>query len=315
LTNHIKAQITDAGAGITITAGDVTAGTGGTAPIDRQSAFSEIANMRFNYIVGARDSAAHIKNIADELDSRFHAARQIGGRAFIALSGDVGSKTEEGSMLAQAEAVNNPHVVLIPRGNNAQLPCVWAASFCAACCRILADDPAANTYDIQVPRITAESEYNTDTRQKLLEAGIATWRLDTAGNVLVERLVTSYTENTDGGRDTSFLDVQVTETVDAVRTHINAEAKKRYKSWKLASTEENFGAGAKVMTAGVWRSFLAELYSEVFIKEKRWCQDFEGYNKSVIVEIKAGSKTRLEYQHEPNLIGQFYIGAGVLKFR
>jgi hypothetical protein len=28
-----------------------------------------------------------------------------------------------------------------------------------------------------------------------------------------------------------------------------------------------------------------------------------------------GSKTRLEYSHSPNLIGQFYIGAGLLQFR
>jgi phage tail sheath gpL-like len=70
------------------------------------------------------------------------------------------------------------------------------------------------------------------------------------------------------GRDTSYLDVQVTETAGAVRTH--AEAKKRFKDWKLAGTEEHFGAGAKVMTPGVWRSFLAELYGQVFIKERQW---------------------------------------------
>jgi phage tail sheath gpL-like len=186
---------------------------------------------------------------------------------------------------------------------------------CAAACRILADDPAANTYDTEVGGLQAGAEYDAATRQKLLEAGVTTWRLDASGNVLVERLVTSFTENTDGGRDTSFLDVQVTETVDAVRTYINAAAKKRFKSWKLASTNENFGAGSKVMTPGVWRSFLAELYQEVFIKEKQWCQDFEGYNKSLIIEIKKDSKTRLEYSHRPNLIGQFYIGAGLLQFK
>jgi phage tail sheath gpL-like len=103
--------------------------------------------------------------------------------------------------------------------------------------------------------------------------------------------------------------------VDAVRTYINAEAKKRFKTWKLAGTEENFGAGAKVMTPGVWRSFLAELYSQVFIKDKQWCQDFDGYSKSIAVEIKKDSKTRLEYSHQPNLIGQFYIGAGLLQFK
>jgi phage tail sheath gpL-like len=146
-------------------------------------------------------------------------------------------------------------------------------------------------------------------------AGIATCRLAPTGNVLIERLVTSYTENTDGGRDTSYLDIQVTETVDAVRTYINADAKKRFKTWKLAGTDESFGAGARVMTAAVFRSFLCELYQAVFIQEKRWCQDFDGYKDSLIVEVKAGSKTRLEYSHQPNLIGQFYTGAGLLQFR
>jgi phage tail sheath gpL-like len=309
LTNHITAEIAADAEGISIEAGDVTAGSGGDTAIDIQAAFPQISNVRYNYVVWALDAAAHIQNITDELESRFEAMRQIGGRAFIALSGDVES------MLAKAETVNSPHVVLVPRGENAQLPCVWAASFCAATCRILADDPAANTYDTKVDGLTALAEYDANTRQKLLEKGIATWRLDTAGSVLAERLVTSYTENSDGGRDTSFLDVQVTETVDAVRTYINAEAKKRFKKWKLAGTEENFGSGAKVMTPGVWRSFLAELYQEVFIKDKQWCQDFDAYNKSIIVEIKTDSKTRLEYSHQPNLIGQFYIGAGLLQFK
>ncbi|MDR1231567.1 MAG: phage tail sheath protein [Spirochaetaceae bacterium] len=264
LTNHITAEISGIPDGIAIEAGSVTAGSGGETALDIQAAFPQISNIRFNYIVWGLDSAAHIKNIADELESRFEAMRQIGGRAFIALSGGVEA------MLAKAAQVNSPHIVLLPRGDAAQLPCVWAASFCAAVCRILADDPAANTYDTKVDGLQADAEFDTTMRQKLLEAGIATWRLDTAGSVLAERLVTSYTENTDGGRDTSYLDVQVTETVDAVRTYINAEAKKRFKTWKLAGTEENFGAGAKVMTPGVWRSFLAELYSQVFIKDKQW---------------------------------------------
>jgi phage tail sheath gpL-like len=205
--------------------------------------------------------------------------------------------------------------VLVPRLANAQLPGEWAARWCAIACRILADDPAANTYDLMIPGLRSGLEIAADTRQVMLMAGIATYRLDTAGNVLIERLVTSYTENTDGGRDTSYLDIQVPETVDAVRTCINAEAKKRYKAWKLSGTEENFGPGAKVMTAGIFRSFLCELYQAVFIKDKRWCQDFDGYKGSLIVEVKSGSKTWLEYSHQPNLIGQFYIGAGLLQFK
>jgi len=310
--NHITVNIKSEADGVTITEGAVTLGTQ-TAKIE--PLFKGLGSVRYNYIVSDFSDAENISALSAELTSRFGPLRQIGGRAFVALSGEIGSVSESESVLGQAEKVNNPHIVLVPRLTNPQLPGEWAARWCAASCRILADDPAANTYDLTVTGLTSNVEVDADTRQILLTAGIATYRLDTTGNVLIERLVTSYTENTDGGRDTSYLDIQVPETVDAVRTYINVAAKKRYKTWKLASTEENFGPGAKVMTAGIFRSFLCELYQAVFIQEKRWCQDFDGYKNSLIVEVKSGSKTWLEYSHEPNLIGQFYIGAGLFKFK
>jgi phage tail sheath gpL-like len=298
--------------GVSVTVGDVTSGTG---TVDIAAALTALGEVRYHYFAVAFDDTANITKLAAELENRYGAMRQIGGRAFIALSGAFGSATTSGTLLCQAQGINSPHILLIPRSNNPGLPYVWAAAWCAAACRILADDPAANTYDTQVNGILADRDFATEERQKLLEAGIATYRLDSAGTVQIERLVTSYTENSDGGRDTSYLDVQVVETVDAVRTYINKEARKRFKTWKLASTEENFGSGAKVMSPGVFRSFLAELYSEAFIKEKQWCQDFEAYLQSIRVEVKGGSKTRLEYSHEPILIGQFYVGAGLLQFK
>jgi phage tail sheath gpL-like len=310
--NRNTVSVTTAVSGVGVIPGSETAGTG-TGNL--AALFPGLGGTRYHYFLSDFDDPANIAALAAELESRYGALRQIGGRAFIALSGEAGSATEEGSLIAQAEAVNSPHIVLIPRLDNAQLPGEWAARFAAPAIRRLADDPAANTYDIQADGLSAEAELDFDTRQKLLEAGIATWRLDPTGNVLIERLVTSYTENSDGGRDTSYLDLQVTETVDAVRTYINAEAKKRYKTWKLASTEENFGAGSRVMSPGVFRSFLADLYQSVFIQEKQWCQDFESYKASILVEVMAGSKTRLQYQHQPVLIGQFLTGAGLLQFK
>ena len=78
------------------------------------------------------------------------------------------------AVLAQAATVNNPHIVLVPRMENPQLPGEWAARWCAAACRILADDPAANTYDLAVPGLASDREIDADTRQTLLTAGIAT---------------------------------------------------------------------------------------------------------------------------------------------
>lgn len=310
--NRNTLEIKSLASGVTVETGAETRGSG-IADLSRLPEW--LGAKRWNYIVFDFDDEASLKILAEELESRYSAMRQIGGRAFVALSGKTGSATEAGSILAQAARINSPHICLIPRGEDTALPCVWASRFAAAACRILADDPSANTYDVKVKGLAPEKEYGFDTRQRLLESGVATWRLDPMGQVLIERLVTSYTENSDGGRDTSYLDIQVVETVDAVRTYINAEAKKRFKSWKLASTDENFGAGAKVMTPGIWRSFLADLYQTVFIGEKNWCQDFEGYKSSIHVEVKAGSKTRLEYIHQPVLIGQFLVGAGLNQFK
>jgi len=310
--NSNTVSIESTAPGVTVEGGAITAGTGVT---NIKPYLTGLGETRYNFFASDFSDSGSIKYSSDELESRFEAMRQIGGRMYIALTGKLGSKTEAGSMLYKAEDVNSPHIVLLPRSENPDLPCAWAAAWCAVACRILADDPAANTYDTKVAGLIGGQDFSFWERQKLLEAGIATYRLDSTGNVLIERLVTSYTENTDGGRDTSYLDVQVPETVDAVRTYINAEAKKRFKTWKLASTEENFGSGAKVMTCGVFRSFLCELYSEVFIKAKQWCQDFENYKKSILVEVKKDSKTRLEYSHQPNLIGQFYIAAGLLQFK
>ena len=298
--------------GVSITAGATVPGTG---VAELKDLYAGLGGTRYHYFVSHFDDILNVKDLSAELEDRYSALRQIGGRAFIALSGEVGSVTEEGSILAQAAGVNSPHIVFIPRLENLQLPGEWAARFAAVAIRRLADDPAANTYDMQVPGLSAGKEVDFYTRQKLLESGVSTWRLDPSGNVLIERLVTSYTENTDGGRDTSYLDIQVTETVDAVRTYINAEAKKRYKDWKLASTEENFGTGSRVMTPGVFLSFLADLYQSVFIQEKQWCQNFEAYKNSIIVETMPGSKTRLQYRHKPDLIGQFLIGAGLTQFK
>ncbi|WP_314847003.1 phage tail sheath protein [Treponema lecithinolyticum] len=310
--NKNTLEVKSLAAGVTVKAGTKTDGTG---VADLSKLPEMLGAKRWNYIVFDFDDEASIKVLAEELESRYSATRQIGGRAFVALSGKIGSASEAGSILAQAAKINSPHICLIPRGDAVSLPCEWASRFAASACRVLADDPSANTYDTKITGLGADSEYDFDTRQKLLEAGVATWRLDPTGNMLIERLVTSYTENTDGGRDTSYLDIQVVETVDAVRTYINAEAKKRFKTWKLANTDENFGAGAKVMTPGIWRSFLADLYQTVFIGQKNWCQDFESYKASILVEVKAGSKTRLEYRHQPVLIGQFLIGAGLNQFK
>ncbi len=165
-----------------------------------------------------------------------------------------------------------------------------------------------------MPGLIATDQHDAETRQRLLEAGVSTWNVSPDGTVLIERLATGYTVDSEGDRDTSYLDVQIVEVVSAIRSYRNNLAATRFRDWKLAGTSESFGAGSKVMTADVWRTFLIEVYHQVFILEKQWCQDLETYKKSIQVQVKTGSKTRLDFIDRPVLIGQFYIGAGLMQF-
>ena len=309
--NYNTVSISSAAAGVSVSAQEAVPGT--LSP-DIEAPLKNLGAARYHYIASEFSDAKNVKAAARELDDRYTALRQIDGRCFIALSGEIGDVSTEGTMLNSAQTANCPHIILVPRGNSSQHPALWAAAWCAVLSRRLADDPSAPTTDIEIDDLEAD-ELSFDDRQTLLENGICTYRVDSSGTLLVERAVTSYTENSDGARDTSYLDIQAVETVSAIRTYINQIARERFKTWKLARTEENFGAGAKVMTTGVWRSFLAEVYQSHFIQGVQWCQDFEAYKNSIIVELKTGSKTRLEYRHRPVLIGQFYVGAGLNQFQ
>jgi phage tail sheath gpL-like len=297
--------------GVTLEVSTVTNGAGSP---DLATILKATGETRYHYILTTLASQAEVATFESDLADRYVATRQLGCRAWVPLSGDVGDETTAGSMIKQAQPVNSSHVILVPRGNNPQSPALWLTQIAGRAIRSLAEDPASNTEGIEATDLVATESYSPEVRQSLLLAGIATWKVTSSGTVVIERLVTSYTENTDGDRDTAYLDVQIVETADAIRTYRNALAAKRFKGWKLASTDENFGAGSKVMTASLWKAFLVEVYGDVFIKDKAWCQDLASYKDSVVVQLKTGSKTRLEYRERPTLIGQFLQSSGLMQF-
>lgn len=286
------------------------------SPINDWSEYIKaIGESRYNFFINSFNDINTLKIFAEELESRYSAIRQIGGRMFAYLKGEIGDTSIKESIVGKSSQINSPHICFIPVLNTDELPVLFLSKIAAVAITELIEDPAANTLGIEVSSISANKELSFDERQALLFGGVATYTLDAKGNVLIERLVTSYTTNSEGERDTSYLDIQVVETVDAIRTYINSEAKRRFKGWKLSSTSENFGAGAKVMNPEIWKSFLCEVYQNYFMQQKQWTQDFNSYKDSLTAQVKTGSKTWLEYNHKPVLIGQFYIGAGLNQFK
>ena len=299
-------------AGVTLGAlANPTAGSGTLAPDALRSALRGNAR-KWHYLGSGINDAANLAVWQEELSLRYSPDQQTDGRLFLPLSGIVGDESQSGSMIEVAGRINSPHIVLVPHGEAKQGADFWVGVWAAEASEVLSQDPAANTLDTRLFGLRAQG-YSGEQREAMLRAGIASYVVSESGAVLVERLVSSYNETTEGTWDTAYLDVQVVETVSAMRSRINLEARKRFGDWKLAGIPGDYGPGAKVMDADKWRSFLIGLYSEVFLRDLVWVEDLKGYKQSLQVEVV--SKTRLEYRHEPRVIGQFLEGAGVLAFR
>ncbi len=284
--------------------------TPGSGNPDISTAIRGMQEIRYNYILCSIHDAANMLKLEAELDRRYTAMVQKGCRLFIALSG---TETE---MTGYADAGrNNPHISVLARGLNPESEAVWLGRGAGIIIRRLADDPAANINGEKL-KLIASHALAFDSRQRLLEKGISTYTVGADGLAYVERQVTMYTEDKDGNRDTAYLDIQIPETINAIREHINKRCAKEYAGYKLSRTNENFGAGSKVMTPSLFKSFLLATYQQDFIQGKQWYQNFKDYKETLIVSAsQEQGKTRIDYRHRPELIGQFMIAAGLLQAR
>lgn len=113
--------------GVTITPGEATEGEGSA---DIASAIEKLDQVRYHWFLSDFDEEAAIQALSDELESRYSATRQIGGRMFVVLSGEIGSISEPGTIIAQGVEINSPHVCLVPRQNSLCLPGEWTARLC-----------------------------------------------------------------------------------------------------------------------------------------------------------------------------------------
>ncbi len=86
--------------GVSVEEGATTAGTGVT---NIKPFLTGLGETRYNFFASDFGDASSLKYSSDELESRYEAMRQIGGRMYVALDGPLGSKTEAGSMLHKAK--------------------------------------------------------------------------------------------------------------------------------------------------------------------------------------------------------------------
>lgn len=293
-------------AGLTLAIGAMATGAGNP---DIAAAITAMADDWYNWIACPYRDVANLTALTAELDDRWGPLQQIDGRAFIAYRGTLAATGTFGN------GRNSPHLTCMGTHTAPQPPYIWAAVNCAVAAASLAIDPARPLQTLVLKGLLSparQDRWIQSERNTLLYDGIATYTVDSGGQVRIERQITTYQKNDAGLDDASYLDIQTPETLSRIRFRQRQMFASQYPRHKLADDDTRYGAGQAIITPSIARGELLALYRQ--FEAAGWAEDYADYESRLVVERDAADRNRLNYRDTPNLVNQLRVIAGKTQF-
>lgn len=282
---------------------------------DLPTTLAAIGDQQFHHIVSAYNDALSITALADFLQTRYEALQQIPGLAYLA------KMDTHTNLVTLGNSFNSPFINIFPVNNlvdsagaaltEAQLAAAWAGQVAPS----LAIDPCRPLQTLQLKGVytNATSEWTWTERNLLLYSGIGTYTTNDAGQVFIERVITTYKENNAGTADDSYLDIMTPATAMYFRQKQRSLILSLYPRHKLGRDGSNFAPGQAVVTPSVIKSSLIKLYGD--LEYKAITQDMEGYISSLIIELDPDNPVRVNVLDQPMFVNGLIIYAGKIQFR
>ena len=191
-----------------------TSFAGGAIDPDLGDAWAVIDNEQFHYIIQPYFTTAQLAEIENELEDRFLPLNDLQGHGFTAV------RESYAGLASTGGARNSPHNTIIGAQNSPNTAEEWAAALGAVAAFNLNNDPARPLQFLKLKGILPppiEDRFTRAERDVLLYDGVSTWIVDSGGNVLIERCITTYKTTALGTLDPSYLDIQTLATLGEIR--------------------------------------------------------------------------------------------------
>lgn len=284
---------------------------GGAGAVDLGDAWAVAGDEQYHYIIQPYADASNLTAIEGELEDRFKPLVDLQGHGFTAVRGTQASCTTLGN------SRNSPHNTIMGIYNSPTDPAEWAAALGAISAFNLNNDPARPLHTLKLKDILPppiESRFTREERDILLYDGIATWIIDSGGNVLIERCITSYQSNALGLPDPSYLDIQTLATLGEIRYQFKTRMINRFimARFKLADDTFPVQPGTKVATPKTVKQEIISLFT--LLRDKGMIENLNEFAENLIVERDSADKNRVNILLPPDLINQFRILAGLIQF-
>lgn len=291
----------------------VAAGVTGAVDPDLQAALDVIDGEQYDTIIVSHRDSTNIAKLGNYLTTQWGPMIMKEGMGYAAVVGT------QSAMTAIGNALNFFPICVLEIGgvvNGSPTP-TWeaAATFGAVCAFEATVDPARPLQDIVLPGILPPAiadRFNRDERDIILTDGLATHVVDPAGNVRLERAITTYQTNSLGIPDPSYLDSETPRTLAQLRFEVRAMIELKYPRHKLADDGTIIPPGQAVVTPGTIRAEIIGLARSRW--EGRWIEGMAQFKADLLVERNITDRNRVDSRIVPDLINQFRVFAGELQY-
>ncbi|MFS1905517.1 phage tail sheath subtilisin-like domain-containing protein [Vibrio lentus] len=282
---------------------------------DTASALAALGDVQYHHIMCSLNDTTTIRELGTFLEERYGALEQVPGIAYLPKKGT------HAELITFAPTSNCALINFLPinnLGDSAEAPLSDAAAIGAWVGQIapsLAIDPCRPLQTLKLNGVysLAAQEWDWAERNLFLYEGLSTYTVNSANEVLVERAITAYTENAAGVTDNSYLDVMTPATAMYFRQKQRSLILSVYPRHKVAKDGTKFAKGQPIVTPTMFKAKLLTLYRD--LEYQGIVQDFDGYKKSLIVELDETNKQRVNYQDSPQFVNGLIIVAGKIQFR
>lgn len=286
--------------------------TGGTTSPVLTTLIAAIGDVWFHVIAHPYTDSTSLAAVEAELADRFGPMRMVDAVAITSAEGSHGTLTTLG------DARNSKHSVIVAQdGPTPVTPAYeFAAETAALVARYGATDPARPFQTLEYTHALPPAEadrWSNQERNLLLYDGIATSRVGPGEVVQVDRLITTYQENSAGADDVAYLDLNTPLTLMYLRYSWRTRWMSRFPRHKLADDGTRFGAGQAVVTPKLAKAEALGWFRDM--EELGLVEGFDQFKADLVMERNVTDRNRIDAMLSPDLINQLIVSATKFAFR
>jgi len=286
----------------------IVALTGGTGVPALTTPLANLGSVAFDWIAspyGDATSLGAFQTLLNDQNGRWSSAEQIYGHHTTVNAGNLSTQTTLGATR------NNQHETIMGVQFFRTPPWEWAAALGGAEVANLSATPNLSlpmqTIVLQnvLPPFDRTKWWQTSDRQALYSAGIAAFTVNTSGNVVIDRMVTTYKTDPEGALDQTFMEINAMAqgmfALRYLRTQVQAQHGRK------AFAADNPGAVSTIVTPTDIQATLIHAYNDLV--NFGVAQNAAAFAANLVVQANATNPKRCDTYLPLFLVDQLIIFA------